>query len=209
MAPFLGPRASRPPRLHKGWTSRSYLPHFDAGTVIQAVTFRLADSLPKAIYDDLVAAAANDSDLRRRTEAMIDSGRGTCALRDSTIATIVQGALWHFDGERYRLVAWVIMPNHVHALIEQIEGHLLADCVQAWKSFTAKQANKYLGRTGKFWAPEYFDHFIRDQVHLDAAVHYVHDNPVKAGLVARADEWRWSSAWRAGHPGTADVAPAS
>lgn len=194
-APFPGPRASRPPRSHKGRTSRGYLPHFDAGTLIQAITFRLADSLPKAIYDDLAAIASSESDLRRRIEAMIDGGRGACALRDPAIAAIVQEALWYFDGERYRLIAWAIMPNHVHVLIEQIEGHLLADCVHTWKSFTAKEANKRLARTGAFWAPEYFDRYIRDQAHFDAAVHYIHDNPVKTGLVARAAEWRWSSAW--------------
>jgi putative transposase len=126
---------------------------------------------------------------------MIDGGRGACALRNPAIAAIVQDALWHFDGERYRLMAWAIMPNHVHVLTEQIEGHRLADFVHAWKSFTAKAANKNLGRTGALWAPEYFDRYIRDQAHFDAAVHYIHHNPVKAGLVPRAEEWRWSSAW--------------
>jgi REP element-mobilizing transposase RayT len=156
----------------------------------------LADSLPKAIYEDLVTTSSNGSDLRRRVEVMIDGGRGSCALRDSAVAVLVQQALWHFDAERYRLIAWVIMPNHVHVLVEQIEGHLLADCVHAWKSFTAKEANKHLGRTGPFWAPEYFDRFIRDEAHFNTAVQYIHENPVKAGLIARADKWRWSSAWK-------------
>jgi putative transposase len=196
-APLPGPRASRPPRSHKGWTSRGYLPHFDAGTLIQAITFRLADSLPKAIYNDLAATASDSSDLRRRIEALIDGGRGACALRDPAIAAIVQDALLHFDSERYRLMAWAIMPNHVHVLIEQVEGHLLADCVHAWKSFTAKEANTYLRRSGALWAPEYFDRYIRDQAHFDGAVHYIHENPVKAGLVARPEDWRWSSAWKA------------
>jgi REP element-mobilizing transposase RayT len=201
--PLPGPRASRPPlpssrppRSHKGWTSRGYLPHFDASTLIQAITFRLADSLPKAAYDDLAATAPDDSVLRRRIEAMIDSGRGACWLRDPSIAAIVQDSLWNFDGERYRLIAWTLMPNHVHVMIEQMEGFLLADCVHAWKSFTAKAANKHLGRTGAFWAPEYFDRYIRDQAHFDSAVHYIHENPVKAGLVVRSEDWQWSSAWK-------------
>jgi REP element-mobilizing transposase RayT len=137
---------------------------------------------------------------------MIDRGLGSCALREPLVAAVVRDALHHFDRARYRLIAWVIMPNHVHALIEQAGGFPLGDIVHAWKSFTAKQANKQLGRTGAFWAPDYFDSFIRDQTYFDVAVHYIHENPVKAGLVARAEEWRWSSACE--DTGTAGVPPA-
>src|SRR6266436_9344672 len=125
-------------------------------------------------------------------------GSEACSLRDPVIATMVQDALQYFDGERYKLFAWTIMPNHVHALVEQIVGFPLGDIVHAWKSFTAKKANKQLARTGVFWEPDYFDRYIRDRAHFEAAVHYIHENPVKAGLVARADDWRWSSAWSAG-----------
>ncbi len=198
----------KPSRIQKGWNYRGYLPHFDADTLIQLITFRLADSLPKAIFNELVALGSNDADLRQRVETMIDGGLGNCALRDPVVATMVQDALRHFDGERYKLLAWTIMPNHVHALIEQAGRFPLGDIVHAWKSFTAKQANKQLGRTGAFWAPDYFDRYIRDQAHYDVAVYYIHENPVKAGLVAQAEEWRWSSAWR-GDAGTAGVSPAS
>ena len=187
-------------RPHKGWNHRGYLPHFDADTLIQFITFRLADSLPKAIFDELTAAASGSADLRRRIEAAADSGFGNCALRDPTVATIVQDALHHFDGNRYKLLAWTIMPNHVHVLVEQIAGYPLGDIVHAWKSFTAKKANKQLGRTGAFWEPDYFDRYIRDQAHFDIAARYIHENPVRAGLVARAEDWRWSSAWSAGVP---------
>jgi len=183
---------------HKGWNQRGYLPHFDADTLIQFITFRLADSLPKAIFDDLTAAASGSTDLRYRIEATVDSGLGSCALRDPVIATMVQDALKYFDGERYKLFAWTVMPNHVHVLVEQIVGFPLGRVVHTWKSFTAKKANKQLGRTGLFWEPDYFDRYIRDQAHFDAAVHYIHENPVKAGLVVRAADWRWSSAWSAG-----------
>jgi REP element-mobilizing transposase RayT len=87
------------------------------------------------------------------------------------------------------------MPNHVHVLIKQMEGHRLCDIIHAWKSFTAKEANKRLGTAGLFWAPDYFDRYIRDQAHFDAVVRYIQENPVKAGLVAHAGECRWSSAW--------------
>ncbi len=185
-------------RPHKGWNQRGYLPHFDADTLIQFITFRLADSLPKSIFDELTAAASGSADLRQRIEATVDSGLGSCALRDPVVATMVQDALRHFDGERYKLLAWTIMPNHVHVLVEQNIGFPLGDIVRSWKSFTAKTANKQLGRTGVFWEPDYFDRYIRDQAHFDVAVHYIHENPVKAGLVALAADWRWSSAWRAG-----------
>jgi hypothetical protein len=68
-------------------------------------------------------------------------------------------------------------------------------------------ANRLLGQTGAFWEPDYFDRYIRDQAHYDVAVYYIHENPVKAGLVTSAEEWRWSSAWR--DPGTAGVSPVS
>jgi REP element-mobilizing transposase RayT len=192
-------------RAQKGWHRRGYLPHFDADTVIQLITFRAADSLPKAIFSELAALASDNTHLRQKIETMIDGGLGSCALRDPAIAAMVESALIHFDGERYRLNAWVIMPNHVHVLIEQIGGFPLGDVVHAWKSFTAKQANRSLGRTGAFWAPDYFDRYIRDQRHFDAAVYYIHQNPVKAGLIACAEEWRWSSAWE--ETGTAGEMP--
>ena len=84
----------------------------------------------------------------------------------------------------------------------------LGDIIHAWKSFTAKQANKQLGLTGTFWAPDYFDGYIRDQTHLNVAVHYINENPVKAGSVTSAEQWRWSSAWE-GNVGTVGVPPAS
>jgi REP element-mobilizing transposase RayT len=76
----------------------------------------------------------------------------------------VADALRHFDGERYRLVAWCVMPNHVHAVVQPAAGHVLEEIVHSWKSFTAHQANKLLGRTGPFWMAEAYDHLVRDEV---------------------------------------------
>jgi putative transposase len=84
------PATIKPPRIQRGWNYRGYLPHFDADTVIQLVTFRLADSLPKAIFNELVALASNDADLRQRVETMIDGGLGSCALRDEVVAAVVR-----------------------------------------------------------------------------------------------------------------------
>jgi len=189
---------------HKGWHSRGYLPHFDAAHTLQFITFRLYDSVPAQVIEhwkaDLRWTERTPPDsqeaatLRKKVEEYADSGKGACYLRDERVAALVTKALKHFDGERYRLIAWCIMPNHVHVLIEEMPGHSLSDVIHSWKSFTAHQANKLLGRRGAFWAPDYFDRFIRDQEHLDATVEYIQQNPVKAGLVAAPEGWPWSSA---------------
>ncbi len=111
----------------------------------------------------------------------------------------MESALLHFDGKRYRLLAWCVMPNHVHALIETCEGHPLSQVVHSWKSYTAKQINSLLERDGPVWHVDYFDRYIRDDLHLAAVIRYIEDNPVAAGLVERAEQWAFSSAaqaWR-------------
>ena len=100
----------------------------------------------------------------------------------------------HFDGARNHLLAWAIMPNHVHTLIEVFDGFPLDDVIHTWKSFTAKQANRLLGRGGRFWAPDYYDRQVRDDEHLAAVTDYIEQNPVKAGLVRFAEDWPWGSA---------------
>jgi REP element-mobilizing transposase RayT len=87
-----------------------------------------------------------------------------------------------------------VMPNHVHVVAEQIEGFRLCDVVQAWKSTSAHLINRHLQRPGRLWRREYFDRFMRDDDHLGASIAYVEENPVRAKLVARAVDWRWSSA---------------
>jgi putative transposase len=114
----------------------------------------------------------------------------------------VENALLHFDGQRYHLIAWCIMPNHVHGLVETYGSWPLAHVLHSWKSYTAHTANQILGCSGDFWFREYHDRFIRDERHFANAVDYIEQNPVKAGLVYRPEEWRWSSAWRRrGEPG--------
>ena len=179
---------------HRAWRHRGYLPHLDAGATVQFVTFRLADSLPRDVYEACVDAARDRIELHQRLEAMIDAGRGACLLRDASNAAIVRTALEHFDGERYRLIAWVIMPNHVHALVEQVEGWRLGDVVRAWKTYTAKAVNVQRGGAGSVWAKDYFDRFIRDEAHFQNTVRYIEENPVKARLVAQPHDWPFSSA---------------
>lgn len=181
----------------KGWYSRGYLPHLDTPGLLQSITFRLADSLPKAAIERIFAATErSDVERRRRIEHYLDAGYGACWLRRPCIARIVEDTLLHFNGERYRLFAWTIMPNHVHVLIETCTGYPLAKVVQSWKTFSARESNSFLQRSGAFWARDYFDRYIRDELHLQAVTAYIENNPVKAGLVEKAEDWRFGSARR-------------
>jgi REP element-mobilizing transposase RayT len=187
-------------KAHTGWTSRGYLPHFDQPDLIQGITFRLADALPVHVVEAWMQDPAVKTDVERRTriETYLNAGHGACYLRDPRIGKLVEGAFQYFDGERYRLIAWVVMPNHVHAMIEVKQGFPLRSIVQSWKSFTAHKANDILDRKGTFWYADYFDRFIRDERHYSNAVAYIHNNPVKAGLVDDPKRWPFSSArlWR-------------
>ncbi len=192
MSILLGPPASC---RHKGWFERGYLPHFDSGAVVQTVTFRLADSLPRRVFDQLLSHA-DEGERNRLLHRFLDEGRGDCLLRTPDNAKIVADALTYFDDSRYKLLAWVVMPNHVHAMVEQIEGFRLDRIVHSWKSFTAREINRRLGRDGRVWARDYFDRFIRDERHYRNALYYIENNPVKAGLVRLAEDWAFSSAAR-------------
>ena len=188
------------------WHSRGFLPHFDQSRLVQALTFRLYDAVPDDVVqswkqqlawiENLPAADPREVTLRKLIAQYEDAGYGACWLRDPRIAALVEEALLHFDGQRYRLIAWCVMPNHVHGLIETWENWPLANIVHSWKSYTAHEANQALGRSGTFWFREYHDRFIRDERHLANAVEYIERNPVKAGLVGAPEEWRWSSARR-------------
>jgi putative transposase len=184
------------PTTHRGWHSRGYLPHFDEPGVIQSITYRLHDALPLSVVEALQQDSRwqTDTAKRQQLEMLLDTGYGNCFLRDDRVATLVEGNWKHFDNQRYRLLAWVIMPNHVHVLIEVLEGFPLDQIVKSWKSYTALESNKLLSRNGRFWYPDYFDRFIRDQNHFGAVVRYIHNNPVKAGLVESAELWPFSSA---------------
>ena len=121
--------------------------------------------------------------------------RGARYLQAPEIAAMVETALYHFDGERYQLLAWVIMPNHVHLLLTPDARHSLGEIMRSLKSYTAHEANRLLGRTGKFWFEDYFDRYIRDADHYATVVRYIENNPVKAGLCSAPEEWRYGSAW--------------
>ncbi len=196
----MGTRASRPQfetmseistkktsgSQNKGWSYRGYLPHFDHNKIIQFITFRLYDSVPEKVIElwkiDLNWKAGFSADspealeLRERIETYADAGHGQCFLKDKRIAKIVEDALLHFHEQRYHLLEWCIMPNHVHVLCDIFENYTLNKIVQSWKSFTAHQANIILNRTGQFWMPDYFDRYIRNRHHFLKTVEYIHNN---------------------------------
>ena len=189
------------------WHSRGYLPHFDSAAATQHVTFHLADSLPQTILARLKAdmkifpSKSRDAERRKRLEAWFDAGHGSCALGNPPIAKVVQDSLLFFDAHRYRLFAWVVMPNHVHVLFMPLNGWTVAKIVGSWKKFTGhkiRDSQRASGgaRQGPVWHREYWDRYIRSERHFKRAIDYIHHNPVKAGLVARPEDWHWSSASR-------------
>jgi len=99
--------------------------------------------------------------LARRLEDFLDKGAGSCILRQPRFADIVASALKQFDGTRYRMFAWCVMPNHVHVVFQPLGGFDLAGILHAWKSFTGVEINRHLLRSGALWQKEYYDHLIR------------------------------------------------
>jgi putative transposase len=94
------------------------------------------------------------------------------------VATSVQ----HFDGDRYDLSDFVVMPNHVHLLVAfSDEESMLKQC-ESWKHFTATRINRALGRRGRFWQQDGFDHLVRSEEHLQYLRRYIAENPVRARL---------------------------
>ncbi|MCC6572939.1 MAG: alanine--tRNA ligase [Planctomycetes bacterium] len=186
---------------------RGYLPHWEKLGATYFVTFRLDDSLPESVRKaleferkDIVLTAEqvgrplSESELDRldhlyseKMEDVLNAGHGACHLRRADCAKIVSDAFKHFDKKRYDLFAWVVMPNHVHVVFCPYDGEKLADIMHSWKSFTAKECNKVLGREGIFWQPEYFDRLIRNKAEFARKVTYVEQNPV----VAKLGNWDW------------------
>ncbi len=179
----------------RGWHERGYLPHRDEPGLTQFVTFRLQDSFPESLRSEWEHLLRIEDDRERRTEleAYLDRGRGECQLRQPRIAQLVEDALRFYHGQRYELRAWVVMPNHVHALFK-VGATPMSRVVEDWKKFTAKEANKVLGRRGTFWQADYWDTFMRNEEHEMKSRHYIENNPAKALLVRDPKDWPWSSA---------------
>jgi putative transposase len=179
----------------RGWHQRGYLPHFDAPGVTQFVTFQLHDAFPvmRRAEFEAILNEPDDSVKRRKLEAWLDRGHGECWLRRPNVAEPVEKTLLEADGQDYRMQAWVVMPNHVHLVVD-VWNVPLVKLINGWKGKSSREANKLLGRSGQFWQEDYYDTLIHDKAHLKRAIRYTEQNPVKAFLVKVARDWRWNSA---------------
>ncbi len=178
----------------RGWKERGYLPHRDEPGLTQFVTFRLADSFPEELRDQWEKLLRIEDNRERRTqlEAWLDLGHGACHLKDEQVAQVVADALKKFDGQHYRLLAFTLMPNHVHVLFH-VDLVPMKKIVQDWKGSTSRAINQMLGRTGKiFWQADYWDTYMRDPEHEQTTIRYIRNNPVKAGLAADWKLWPWT-----------------
>ena len=177
------------------------LPHWRQAGTTYFVTFRTADSLPREKLAQWESERADwvrnhpephsGADRREyfelfseRFQQWLDQGHGACVLAQPELKQIVEGALRHFDGQRYRLGEFVIMPNHVHALVTPLDEHELSAILHSWKSFTATEINKRLGKSGAFWQKESFDHIVRSPASLEKFAHYTRENPKKVAATS-------------------------
>lgn len=188
-------------RSKLGWYDRGYIPHFDGGESLpQFLTFRLCDSMPQEVLERWraeTAALGEEGEMifRKRVEKYLDQGYGACWLRDERIAEMTENSLLFHHEKKYTLTAWVVMPNHLHFLATPLAEVALCEIAHSIKSYTAHKANKLLNRNGQFWQHEPFDRYIRNQKHYASVVAYIENNPVKAGLCEKSEEWRFSSAY--------------
>ena len=189
---------------------RRRLPHIQIAGSTYFVTFRLINSLPKEALEVLAEETArirklpnNEANLEhQRWFGKFDNylDRALCGeeyLKNEQIADLVAKSIHYRDGKVYDLVAFCIMPNHVHLVctpLEKGEGvfNSLTEILQSLKRHTARQSNLILGRSGAFWQDESYDHIVRDEAELERIIKYVLNNPVKAGLVDNWSMWKWT-----------------
>ena len=193
------------------WHARN-LPHWFQPGVAVFVTFRTLDSMPRKVVadwhrdirrwllergfscdlsdDELPNAAHLPGNLQSEYRRVRDQGwhqrldqcHGACVLRDPRLGKIVAESLLHFDGIRYHIASYVVMPNHVHLIVQFRRGYHLRRQTESWLRFTATRINRLLGQTGPFWQSEPFDHLIRSEAQFVYLLKYIRDNPANANL---------------------------
>jgi putative transposase len=206
---------------------RRYLPHWQPPGAVIFVTYRLFGSLPQTILNQLTeekqrleqqsshpGESKRESALRLSkclfaiTDNALDlGGHGPQWLSRNDIADLIIENIFHHRGKLFRLWAFVVMPNHVHLLLEPLAINkplgaeldndnfvALERITHALKSYTSKRANQILNREGVFWQAESYDHWVRDEPEFERIVQYIENNPVKAGFVDSSEKWHWSSA---------------
>jgi len=180
--------------------TRRNLPHWTKEGAIYWITFRLADSLPreklnqwKAKRDYWISRHPepwSDEEWKEynrrfgsRLEKWLDVGYGSCTLAKPAIREIVQECILRFNGERLLVHAGVIMPNHVHLLLEPLAGNSLSDLLKGMKGASSRKINQLLNTTGnRFWMDESYDHIVRSEAQYQHFIRYIMENPIKANL---------------------------
>ncbi len=190
--------------------TRRNLPHWYVPGAMHFVTFRLAGTLPRQVIDDLKqrrrelllgrADGISALEHRRRVhkqlfaayDRYLDLNREIAWLADPRIASVMRASLYHLHGKHYALLAYSIMPNHVHVLFQPLIAEQefaedsesdtgedadrhgpLASIMHSLKGYTAHQANQILRRKGAFWQHESYDHWVRDEDELERIVDYI------------------------------------
>jgi putative transposase len=188
-----------------------FRPHWSQAGAIVFITFRTHDSIPREVverwdrdkqdwltrnglanaelhWSKVIPLLENEDRVRfnrqfdRCREDFLDTCRGSCVLKRHALAQIVADSLLHFDGERYRMGDFIVMPNHVHLMAAFGNQELLVKQCDSWLHFTAFKINRQLGQKGKFWQQEPFDHLLRSPEQYEYLRNYIRDNPKKAGL---------------------------
>jgi REP element-mobilizing transposase RayT len=172
---------------------RRNLPHWRQDGVTYFVTFRLADSLPtkklaalkeeKERWLALYPSPHTPNQIKEfhsrfseQTHKWLDAGYGSCVLAQPKICQLMQDVLSFFNGRRYLLGKYIVMPNHIHVLVKPLPNFELDRILHSWKSFSANQINKMSGSRGRVWHPESFDHIVRSAAHLEHIERYMGDN---------------------------------
>ncbi len=171
-----------------------HLPHWRQQGRTYFLTFVLGDALPKKVRKNIkqdrkslqysiqrTPQLKDRSLLKNLWEQLIEEAlhqeEGACLLRNSKYRDLVGAALRYFDGKRYDLHAWGLMPNHVHVLVTLRRGQDLGKMLHSWKSFTAHKINALRGIRGKVWQHESFDHLVRNVEGFRKFKAYILANP--------------------------------
>ena len=190
--------------------SEHFRPHWSQAGAIVFITFRTADSIPKEVLNrwerekqdwmrrhdcpvdrhwaevlPTLAPPLRDEfkrEFNRCREDFLDNCHGECVLRKPKLAKIVAKTLLHFDGERYRMGDFIVMPNHVHLLASSASENAMETQCDSRLHYSAWQINLALGQKGKFWQQEPFDHLVRSPEQYEFLRKYIRDNGTKARL---------------------------
>jgi REP element-mobilizing transposase RayT len=179
--------------------TRRILPHWSQEGCTYFATFRLADSVAAPVWRkwqqqraawlnmhpkpwDQTTQKDYNTKFPAQMELWLDAGYGSCALKNPALREIATTSMHHFDGHRFTLGDYIIMPNHVHVLVTPHPGHTLASILTGWKRVSGHKIISLIGNPKPFWMTEDFDHAIRSERQLKHFKNYIAQNPIKAGL---------------------------